>query len=221
MTEVNMDVKGKLESAYIVAPFDKGKEALESEGYRIISLEENVGLRIQEGKDSFISRSENWTREGVIYAPKKGIFLTKNSPIIGNAKEATACHRHNSRDYYLSSNQVESALENSVELKGGLIPTNRFKEDKLTLYAFGDIAEEYGQFLRDAGMRGMYVLLADLQDKPFATQILFSGLGYWSSSGLDCKARTLCGENVLGDKFLVRGVRKIAEGTAKNIEARV
>ena len=43
---MKIDVKGKLESAYVEAPFDKAKKKLESRGYRIISLEENARLRM-------------------------------------------------------------------------------------------------------------------------------------------------------------------------------
>lgn len=51
--------KEKIDSMCLVAPFDKGKETLEKSGYRIITLPENVRLRIQEGKESFISRNGN------------------------------------------------------------------------------------------------------------------------------------------------------------------
>jgi hypothetical protein len=201
--------KGKMLSACIEAPFDKGKEALESKGYRIISLEENAGLRIQEGRDSFISRWGNWTREGVIYVQKKGKFLTKKSPIMDNAKEATDCHR-NGKDYYLTNKQVEEALADCVELSGESIPTNRFKDEKVTVYAFGDIAEQYGNFLKETGINGMPVWLADTQDKPFARQMWFRDLDDWSELGGDFRG--------LDCDYRVRGVHKSAEGIAKNSE---
>mgnify|MGYP001580781851 FL=1 len=47
------------DSAYSDLPFDKAKQELESDNYRIISLEENAKLRIQEGKDSFVSKNGN------------------------------------------------------------------------------------------------------------------------------------------------------------------
>lgn len=212
MAEVNVDIKQReIESAYIVAPFDKGKEALESEGYRIISLEENARLRIQEGEYADISRNGNWTREGVIYVLKKGIFLTKNSPIMDNAKEATDCHR-NGNDFYLTDSQVEKALEDSVELKKESIPTNRFKDNKIAVYAFGNYAEEYGQFLKNAGIKEMPIWLADIQNESFARQLWFRNLGGRSELSGDGR--------ILGNDYgRVRGVRKSAEGTTKNSEA--
>src|SRR3989344_4366607 len=96
MPNLIIDIKpSRTYSAFIEAPFDKGKGALEKKGYSVISLKENALLRIQEGQVSFISQNGNWTREGAIYVPSKGRFLTKNSPIMANAQEATNCHRKN------------------------------------------------------------------------------------------------------------------------------
>src|SRR3989344_9379505 len=105
MVNLNVDIKPSVTySAYVEAPFDKGKEALEEAGYRIISLQENAQLRMQEGQDAFVSRNGNWVKEGIIYVPNKGKFLTKNSPIMVNVEEATNCNR-NSRNFYLTNKQ--------------------------------------------------------------------------------------------------------------------
>ncbi|MEK6872635.1 MAG: hypothetical protein AABW90_01320, partial [Nanoarchaeota archaeon] len=112
---------GELLSAYVEAPFDKGKEALEKEGYEIISLEENARLRMQVGYKSPVTINGNWVREAIIYVPNKGAFLTKRSPIMENAKEATDCHRKGI-EYFLTDEQVEKALENAVEIITEVIP---------------------------------------------------------------------------------------------------
>ncbi|MCX6749362.1 MAG: hypothetical protein NTW17_01285 [Candidatus Pacearchaeota archaeon] len=194
-------------SAYVEAPFDEGKEALESRGYNVISLEDNARLRIQQGKDAFVSRNGNWVREGVLYVPKKGIFLTKNSPIMLNPKEATNAHRKG-KDYFLTGEQVEQSLVDSIELSGEAIPTNRFGENPTTAYAFGEIAEQYGNFLKEAKINKISIWLADLQDKPFARQMWFRDLG--GGSGLDGDGRDL------GIDGRLRGVKIGAEGTASN-----
>ena len=210
MIKVNIDVRPRgIESAYVNTPFDEGKEELTKCGYRIISLEENARLRKQEGKGTNISTNGNWTREGVLYLNKKGIFLTKNSPIMANAKEATACHRKG-QEFYLTDEQVEEGLADSVKLEPKEIPTNRFKDNEITVYAFGEDAEKYGQFLREeAGIKEMPVWLANIQEKPFARQMWFGGLDYRPvldgySWYLDCDS-------------WVRGVRDSvsAEGTQK------
>jgi len=195
-------------SAYVNAPFDKGKKALEEQGYSIISLEENAQLRIQEGKDAYVSKNGNWTREGVIYVPKKGIFLTKNSPIMENPEQATDFHRNN-QEFYLTTEQVEKALEDCVELKNNPIPTNRFADNEICVYAFGSEtqAKAYGDFLKQVGIGEMPVWTAEMQDNPFERKMWFSSLddrsvldGY--GGGLDYDSR-------------VRGVLSSAEGTQK------
>ncbi len=205
MVGIYVDIKSRgTASAYVVAPFDVGKEALAKEGYRIISLQENARLRMQEGKDAFVSQNGNWVREGVVYVPNKGMFLTKNSPIMANAKQATDCHRKG-QDFYLTAEQVEQSLADSVELIRENIPTNRFAENKITVYAFGEDAQKYGDFLKEAKINEMPIWLADMQDKPFVRQMWFRYRG-WSELG---------GSWDLGYDNRVRGVQDSAEGTAE------
>ena len=221
MVNVNVDIKPReITSAYLVAPFDQGKEAVEKADYRIISLEENARLRIQEGKDHDVSRNGNWVREDAVYVPNKGKFLTKNSPIMAKAKEATQAHRDR-KDFYLTSEQVEQALVGSIlldverlpKLDDGTpyVPTNRFKDNPITVYAFGKEAENYGAFLREAGINKMPIELTELQEKPFARKVWFRGLDGGSVLG--------CYYGGLDVDYWVRGVRDSAEGTAKNFEA--
>jgi len=206
MEKINVDIKPTgIESAIVYAPFDKAKEALESKGYRIISLEENAKLRMQQGKDHYVSQNGNWTREGVVYAPNKGIFLTKNSPIMANAKEATQSHRKGN-EYFLTEEQVEQALQDSVKLSKKSIPTNRFKENEIANFAFGDVAEDYGLFLKDAGIKKMPVYLTNVSDKPFARQLWFRGLDL--RSGLRGGKSVLFGyDRDLYDDLRLRGVK--------------
>ena len=120
--QINVDVKPSgLYSAHVKAPFDLAKGILENAGYRIISLEENAVLRIQQGEDSFVSRNGNWTRESFVYHPEKGIYLTKNSPIMSNPTEATQAHREG-KEFYLNDEQIEKALANSVKLPKNVKP---------------------------------------------------------------------------------------------------
>jgi hypothetical protein len=208
--KINIDVRPRgIASAYVNAPFDEGKQALEKQGYNIISLEENAKLRIQEGKDAYVSRNGNWVKEDVIYVPNKGKFLTRNSPIIENPKKATDCHRKG-KDFYLTDEQVEEALADSVLLSLKSVPTNRFGDDDITNYAFGDSAKEYGKFLKDVGINEMPIWTADIQDKAFANQLWFGDLDIRSGlSGYDRDLDYGSG---------VRGVLNNAEGTQKSFE---
>ena len=165
---------------YVDAPFDKAKQDLESKGYSIISLEQNARLRIQEGKE----RNENWTREAFLCNPETNLwYLTKKSPIMDFPVEAVQAHREG-REYLLTNEQVQRALENSVEVKDREIPTDRFGEDPLAVYAFGDSAQDYGLFLKDVNkdvkIKEMPIWLPDSREKPFARQLWFRYLDDWS-----------------------------------------
>ena len=203
MAQIIEDIKSKgISSAYMKKPFDYSKEALESSGYKIISLQENVRLRMQEGAHSDVSTLGNWTREGVIYVPGKGKFLTRNSPIMVNAKEATACHR-NEKEFYLTNEQVEQALEDSVVISVKVVPADRLAECELTAYAFGEDAKKYGEFLKEARIKEMPIWTTDIRDKAFARQVWFRGLDVGGRSALG-------GGRGLGYYYMVCGIRESA-----------
>jgi hypothetical protein len=196
MVQLIKDIQPRgIASAYVVAPFDEGKKLLESNGYHIISAEENAKLRIQEGANADVSRNGNWVKEGFLYVPKKGKFLTKNSPIMDNSVEATQAHRKGN-EFYLTDAQVESGLANSVKLqnKDFSIPTNRFGDDEVTAFAFGNFAKPYGNFLREVGVKEMPVYMVDnIGDKPFVRQAWLYGLDF--GSRLDGNLRNLSNDD--------------------------
>lgn len=118
--------------------------------------------------------------------------------------EATSAHR-NGREFYLTDEQVEVALKDSLKLpnRDFVIPTNRFGEEEVTSYAFGDSARNYGNFLKDAGIKEMPVWMVDnIGDKSFVRQAWLGRLG--SSSGLGG------GDGGLSYGDWVRGVREDA-----------
>jgi len=229
MTLLIVDVEQNgITSDHIEAPFDKAKSELEKEGYRIISLEENAKLRMREGKDSYVSRNGNWVKEGMIYLHGRKIHLTKNSPIMDNPVEATNCHR-NGQEYNIIKEQIEKALADSFKFeKTGdyTIPTNRFGEDPLTVYIFGEkTAEDYGNFLRqEVNIKKMPVSFVDGKiNKPFARQVWFRYLGDWSgligfdwNLGCNYRARGVRGEFVnaeggqkISDNYSIKDIQKV------------
>ncbi len=204
-----------IESAYAIAPFDKAKAALEAEGYDIVSLPVNAQLRMQQGKDADVSTKGNYVREGPLYIKGRGNFLVRHSPILESAKEAAEAHRRRG-EFYPTQEQTEKALEDSVRFPESNIeiPTNRFGEEELTAWAFGEQAKPYGEFLREAKIKAMPVWVVDKsyvseQQEPFVKQLWFANLD--SRSGLFGYYRGL------GCHGGVRGVRemKSAEGAAK------
>jgi len=237
MAKLIIDVtQGSLVSAYVKAPFGEAKEALESNGYRIISSEEMARLRVQEGKNASISANGNWTREGFIYVPKaKKVCFARHSPILDNVAEAVNCHK-NEREDFLTDEQVEKALAESVEIPFNQkpVPTNRFADEEITRFVFKEFAREYEEFLREAGVSKMPVCLVDedyvqKQIRPFARQSWLGivdlrsvldggcdGLGY---SGSPCGfSHSISGEPIpigLGHSGRLRGVKDSAEGTTQ------
>lgn len=191
-----------IESVYAERPFDKAKVELEEAGYQIISLKQFADLRIAQGKESHVANYGAYVKEGFLYVPQKGVFLVRNSPIMANAKEATECHRQN-KDFYLTQEQVDEALKDSVQFKNSnSIPTKRFGEDEKTVFAFGDSAKAYGEFLKDARISEMPVYLANVEKKPFARQAWLRGLDDGDGSGL-------VGGGYLDCNDAVRGARNI------------
>ena len=195
--------KGKLRSAYLEASFDDAKRDLEKKKYELISLEQMAQLRIQEGKDAYISQNGNWTREGFIYIPKEGIFLTKKSPVMASPEKATDCHK-NKQAFCPAPKQVELALADSCKVTATSIPVLRLSEEELTVYAFGERAKAYGEFLNEAGIETFKVYTPNLQEKTFATQTWFGWLV--GGSRLDGGDRDLCGG--LFYYYKARGVQK-------------
>lgn len=173
-----MDLSAKFKAIEIgkfLAQFDDMIDILKLINNEVISLKQNAQLRMESAKELYsIKNSGNWTREAFVYVPRKGVFLVKNSPMIENAKEAVQAFK-NRTEYFLADEQVESCLASSVKLTGIKIPTNRFKDNEITSFAFEDVAEKYGNFLYESGIKEMPVYLTCFSDKPFARQMKFMG----------------------------------------------
>lgn len=207
-------------SSYVNAPFDEAKTFLENLGYRIITAQENAGLRIQFGKNAEVSIKGNYVKEGSLYIPKKGRFITRGSLVMASPKDATEAHRKGS-EFYVEPEQAELVLADSVAVSHDIrpIPTNRFGEDAITVFVFGDIARKYGEFLKEANINEMPLSFDDQdhvdgKSKPYANQLWLrrldcrSGLlgNHWDLSYLDAVRGVLVGE------------ARSAEATLKKIE---
>ena len=124
----------------------------------------------------------------------------ENSQIMQNAKKAIDAHRIGN-EFYLNQKQIESSLEEAFLIPDTLrvVPTNRFADEGLTAFAFGEDAQSYGDFLKNAGINEMPIYKASMQDKPFARKLWFGNLG--DQSELD-------GGRNLGNGLGERGVRR-------------
>ena len=214
--EMTVDIKQTgIESAILCAPFDRALTELQKNDYKLISLPKNAQLRIQQGKDHYVSKNGNWVKEGILYVPGERSKLVRVSPILESAKEATHAHR-TGKEFYPTKEQIEQSLTDSVDFPEKIIriPTNRFDWGALTVYAFGGEkkAKAYGEFLDDAGIKEMpvYAISKDYvnkQSQPFIRQLWLGDL--YDGSDFDGYHWPL------GDSDSVRGVKVDAEGTSQ------
>ena len=200
--QLKVDLKlPEIESAVVLAPFDKAFETLVDNGYGIISLAQNAEVRILQEPNPMRDFVSNLTREAIMHFPKGGNKrLIRDSPALYSPYGATKMTGESGiigeveGEFYPTKEQIEFSLEGSFELPRNNfeIPTDRFDSDDLTVYCFGgsESARTYGEFLRELGIFNMPITLLDDnyvngKDKPFVRQMLFRGLGIKDSlSGL-------------------------------------
>jgi hypothetical protein len=148
-------------------------------GYRVASAQEVIQKRIASGEYSGVCQTFGHVSETFILVPGKGIFISRDSPILRNYAEAYQCAWRDEFDYPLNSAQVRKALRDSVKVVNDprvrkkvrefkkTIPAERFGKDKITRFLFGEDAEEYAK-ISPAGLT--INMLSPLGDKPYARQ---------------------------------------------------
>ncbi|PIN89646.1 hypothetical protein COU57_05800 [Candidatus Pacearchaeota archaeon CG10_big_fil_rev_8_21_14_0_10_32_14] len=111
------------------------------------------------------------------------------------------------KEFYVSEEDLDKALHNSIEIPYDQkpIPSNRFGEDPITVFAVGDEkkAQDYGAFLKDAKINEMpiYIVGKNHVDKPtlpFARKLWLRSLD--GRSELDGDNRNLHNDRSRGVK---------------------
>jgi hypothetical protein len=189
MADIEIDVRRNgIESAYVDAPFDEAKAKLEGKRFRIITPEQFAQIRIAEGANHSVILNGAYTSMGSIMVPQKGRFLVNLSLVMQNPSEATNAHR-SGKEVYVSCEDAEKSLASGhviIPYNQSAVPFNRFADDPITVFAFGKIAREYGEALkeslREAGITEMPLWFndrdyTDSQEKPFANELWLRGLG--------------------------------------------
>jgi hypothetical protein len=196
--------------------FDDASEAvLNTKADGLITLKELAYARIQEGKDSSVSTNGSYVKEGSLFVPKvsnKRIWL-RESLVLQNPADAVKAHKKGNEYLLPEDFDVDKHLEQIgkdnyfVVSDTTPVPTNRFDEDSRMQWAFGDVAQQYGQFLADAGIKNVNIYMhtnndnhIDSRARPFANQLWLHRLGdYFYFLGL---------YRSLYDNGGVRGVRR-------------
>ncbi len=174
-------INGKKYVAVEGGNFGKSLIGLKEEGYQPVYGEDNALLRMHRGNnfEDRALRVFSYIREGVIYFQREKCKVVRESPILESPTKATNAHRRE-QEFYPTPDQIEKALEESVDFLDTEIPTNRFNSDGITVFLFGQgnakKAGEFGHFLRDVGITKLptFALNQEYVDKrprPFARQL--------------------------------------------------
>jgi hypothetical protein len=204
--------------------FDEASRAVLEKSEGLISLRDLAYARIENGKNSSLSENGSYVREGCLFVPKsknRRIWL-RESLVMQNPGSAVEAHKKN-MEYLLSKGFNADAYLEQIDRDNYFvlsdtspIPTRRFGEDERTVWAFQDMAEDYGDFLEnEAGISVVRIWMStdddkyiDRQPRPFANQLWLRRLDYYSDIDGDLR--------LLYDNGRVRGVRReAAEGGAK------
>ncbi len=185
-------------------PWDKGVSALKSQGLDAITLRNLAEARILGGANSPVSTRWTWVAENFNYDKEDILIASREfSPLLQYPVEATDCHRRD-KEFYLSAEDTEKlrrAASSDVNqaIKFGVlllkrskvlsnIPVEAFGDEDVTSFLFRDKAKEYGQFLKENGIKRvpLYVVgkaYAQKQDRAFSRALWANDLG--SDSALD------------------------------------
>lgn len=218
---LNIDVPDTFISAVVDAPFDIAKKALEQEGYDIISFGENALLKFQAYEEHVekIKRLNenrgdmdifrhmpkplslgNCVREGVVYVPGDGRYITRNSPVMKRPEEFVAAEKAG-RPFYITQNELKEALESSVKVpyefpykiterkfKGDKdrIPLKNFEDDGVMNFCFKGYSSFIKEFLEGIKQESIPINLCEEyyvneQEGPFADKLSFGGIGNYSA----------------------------------------
>ncbi|MEM4306906.1 MAG: hypothetical protein QXU88_02565 [Candidatus Woesearchaeota archaeon] len=147
----------------------------------------------------YINNRSVWISENINYFPKEKkvvIAAKRNNPILkgSNPALATYCHRQG-RELELEENIAKSLYDLAekdiakAKRSGALllseipsfIPSNRLSEEAISIFLFGDLAKEYGLFLKKHGIKSVPIHVLKREafctvDKPFAKPFLLTGL---------------------------------------------
>ena len=193
MVEAEAQVKDLGKVVRVTEPFDKALQTLEQQGIRTpINARDLAYARIQEGRASPLCNCGSYVREGVLYVPDKTLFI-RNSLLLRKKVSEQAVEAHRSgNEFYVDEKFVKQYQEQAEKdkdkepqkrkvltlnkMKTFEISTDKFTDEELTLWLFGDQTEDYGNFLRENKINEMPVYLSGNSDRNFANQLWLSYL---------------------------------------------
>ena len=138
----------------------------DARGYRIASAKEVARERIEQGIGSRISDCSGFVSEAFVHTPK-GVFLTKKSPIITSVSNAKRTDKVFNHGFYPTQEELGQSLRDSLKIRSGdyRILAEDFGKEEVTSFLFGEIAEQYGALLKEAGIANLWIR-SDYSDFP-------------------------------------------------------
>jgi hypothetical protein len=143
------------ESMYVHGwDFDQAIRRLWEKGFRLVNLREEAELRMAMGEHVFDSHIGTIVRQCAVSIPNEGSYITNYPLILKSASKATKLEIRR-KEFYLTDKQVTKALEDSVKVPDDKykIHVSEFGEEPLTNFCFGDLAKDYGHFLKSLGKK--------------------------------------------------------------------
>lgn len=172
---------------------DRGIATLMKNDYQLASCREIADGRMIRGETETISLYNGITSEAFVHFPKQEeIFITKN-PLTGLiAKKLVEAHK-NHKEFYPSDDELGFAMENSFKVPYSTkfqeaslsFPTHRLTDDGLMNFLFGTSTKEYGNFLRNIGVKELIITpyLPKKENNPFVRPLVFKNIH--ANSGLE------------------------------------
>jgi hypothetical protein len=147
--------------SYLRAPFDEEMRLFKKYSQKLISERQVAVARMGLPRaDHYLSLFGSWTMTGDLYIPKhlagkETIVLLKNSLVLEDPDGATNAHRKE-QEYLVDNDKAMDILEKAKKGSDNYlmlqstksIPTNRFGEEAVPAFLFGDKASNYGLWLR-------------------------------------------------------------------------
>lgn len=204
-------------SAIVAAPYNEGKEILESKGYREITLEENAFIRSvsnpKKRKES-VWVEGNRVKENCLYIPRKGIYLSKYCFPKDFPDKITMCHKDH-EEFYLdeengfNKDKIQEILNYSIRLvkdnkRDKLeVSIGDIGSDKRTQFAFGKSAGDYCSVLEKElekdDVDNIVFWFDRINDRPFVRKVFFASRANGS--------RFACSYKGLHQPYFLRGIK--------------
>jgi len=179
------------DSIFACEIISKGRDKIINNGYRVISLSENVDLRLNSSPYSAVNTLGNFVLEALLYVPRIGQFLIRKNPVfLGSQFDSKEEHgKYENISYTLTQEEAMKILqkEQSIKIKPKItsIPLTKLGEEELSIFSVGggdeQRAKKYGEFLLDFKRTSLMFDVSEPRDPNVCSikPLFFEGIYHW------------------------------------------